>query len=287
MKHKMFSICLLVCFLLTGCQEKVSAPIVATTAPVYQFTAMLCQGTDLEVTQLVTESVSCLHDYTLKVDQVKAAEAAQVIIISGAGLENFLGDLITQDKAIDASEGISLLCEEEHHTEEHDHHHEEDPHIWLSPANAMTMAESICKGLNHRYPEYQSSFQNNLNILLSQLKALQAYGTENLSQLSQREIVTFHDGFSYLAQAFDLDILAAVEEESGSEASAKDLIDLIQTVESHELNAVFTEVNGSPSAAGVISRETGCHVFELDMAMTGDYFSAMYHNIDALKEALE
>ena len=79
-----------------------------------------------------------------------------------------------------------------------------------------------------------------------------------------------------------------MEEESGSEASAAELIELIEEVEHHDLPAIFTETNGSVSAAGIIARETGAGSYALDMAMGGDsYFEAMYHNIDTLKEALE
>ena len=120
-----------------------------------------------------------------------------------------------------------------------------------------------------------------------ELDALQQYGKDTLSELGCREIITFHDGFAYLAQAFDLTILDAVEEESGSEASARELIHLIEEVEHHDLPAIFTEKSGSVSAAGIIARETGCQSFALDMAMAGDsYFDAMYHNIDTLKEAM-
>ena len=74
---------------------------------------------------------------------------------------------------------------------------------------------------------------------------------------------------------------------SGSEASAKELIHLIEEVEHHNLPAVFTEKSGSVSAAGILARETGCGSHPLDMAMAGDsYFDAMYHNIDIIKEAL-
>ena len=56
----------------------------------------------------------------------------------------------------------------------------------------------------------------------------------------------------------------------------------------HQLPAIFTEVSGSVSAAGVISAETGAKVFSLDMAMTGDsYFDAMYHNIETVREAMK
>lgn len=274
----------------TGCSKRQTAQIVATTAPVYTFTSALCRGTDLEVTQLVTESVSCLHDYTLKVDQVKAAEAAQWVIVNGAGLEDFLDGVISREKVIDASCGISLLCEDEHSEEAHhenDHHHEEDPHIWLDAKNALVMANNICKGLCEAYPQWQDTFHKNNTQLMSQLSNLDTYGKKALDDVSTRELITFHDGFSYLAQGYGLEILEAMEEESGSEASAKDLIALIGTVRSYALPAVFTEVNGSPSAASVISRETGCNVYPLSMAMQGDYFENMYWNFDTLKEALK
>lgn len=280
--------------LLCGCAPKADyAPIAATTLPVWDFTSRLCQGTPLAVTRLVTEQVSCLHDYSLNVRQVKAAEAAQVVVISGAGLEDFLDDLLLDVPTIDASQGISLLHsdeaheEEEHHHEEDGHHHEEDPHIWLSPENAQVMAQNICNGLSRQYPDYEDTFRANLEDLLSQLEALQSYGEEQLSGLQCRELVPFHDGFSYFAQAFHLTILESVEEESGSEASAKDLIHLTELVRTHDLPAIFTEVSGSDSAAQVIARETGCKVYALDMAMSGDsYFEAMYHNIDTIREAL-
>lgn len=274
--------------LLCGCAPKVDyAPIAATTLPVWDFTSRLCQGTPLAVTRLVTEQVSCLHDYSLNVRQVKAAEAAQVVVISGAGLEDFLDDLLLDVPTIDASQGISLLHSDEAHEEEEHHHEEEDPHIWLSPENAMVMAQNICDGLSRQYPDYEDTFRANLEDLLSQLEALQSYGEEQLSGLQCRELIPFHDGFSYFAQAFHLSILESVEEESGSEASAKDLIHLTELVRKHDLPAIFTEVSGSDSAAQVIARETGCKVYALDMAMSGDsYFEAMYHNIDTIREAL-
>lgn len=281
--------------LLSGCASgSEAADIAATTLPVYQFTSMLVDGTDLTVTRLVTENVSCLHDYSLNVRQVKAAESADVIVTNGAGLEDFMADLLLDKKTIDASSGITLLesCHDHEHahalTEDaHDHDHEHDSHIWLSPANAMVMAENICAGLKTQYPEHADTLENNLSSLLAQLQELLDYGNAQLAALSQRELVTFHDGFAYFADCFDLHILAAVEEEAGAETSAKQLIELIELVEHHGLSAVFTETNGSDASAKVIASETGVSLYTLDMAMAGDdYFAAMRHNIDTLREAL-
>lgn len=292
---KRFLIIPLLMLLLCGCaSQSQPAQIAATTLPVYEFTSRLCKGTPLTVTRLVTEEVSCLHDYTLNVRQVKAAEAAEVIVISGAGLEEFMEDLLHSTNIIDASRTIERMKPKEHHHDHEEtedshegHHHEEDPHIWLSPVNAVTMAQNICLGLAQQYPEYADTFRANLDPLREELIALQLFGEETLSDLSCRDLITFHDGFSYFAESFDLHLLEAVEEESGSEASAKELIHLIEEVEHHALPAIFTEKSGSVSAAGIIARETGCQNFALDMAMAGDsYFEAMYHNITTIKEAL-
>lgn len=291
-KHPISSlILLLLVFFLPGCARQEPAQVAATTLPVYDFTQRLCQGTGITVTRLVTEQISCLHDYSLSVRQAKAAQGAEVVILSGAGLESFLDGILDDAKTIDASQGIQIICPQEdhhNHTDHGHHHHEEDPHIWLSPKNAMIMAENICRGLSAQYPQDAQTFQENLQLLLEDLEALGAYGREVLDDLSCRELITFHDGFAYFAQAFDLTILEAVEEESGREASAQELIHLIETVREHHLPAVFTEKSGSVSASGIISRETGCQVYALDMAMTGDsYFDAMYHNIRTIKEALQ
>jgi ABC-type Zn uptake system ZnuABC Zn-binding protein ZnuA len=217
-------------------------------------------------------------------------EAADLVVTSGAGLEAFMSDLLQGKDVIDCSQGIALLESHEHHHHEHSHHDHEaeaDSHIWLSVDNAMVMAENIYAGLVARYPEHEHTFSVNLELLLTDFQKLKTYAAEQLQNLSCRELITFHDGFAYLADCFDLRILEAVEEESGREASAKELIHLIEEVEHHNLPAIFTEKSGSVSAAGIIARETGCGSFSLDMAMSGDsYFEAMYHNIDTIKEAL-
>ena len=284
-----FAFVFILLILFSGCSTAADTPqITATTLPVYEFTTALCQDTDITVSQLVTDNVSCLHDYTLQVDQMRMIEGAEIVILSGAGLEAFLEDALSSAEAvIDASEGIHQHHAEHSHHDNREHGHENDPHIWLSPENAKIMACNIYAGLCKAYPEYTCVFTNNLDNLLIALDTLDAYGKQELSALSCRNLITFHDGFAYFAESFDLTILRAVEEESGSEASASELKELISLVEAHHLPAVFTERNGSASAAGVISAETGTAVYALDMAMSGNsYFEAMYHNIDTIKEAL-
>ena len=289
---------LLVILMLTACAAPPIEPggIAAATGPVAQFAREIVQGSGLQVHQIITDSVSCLHDYSLSVRQMELVENSRVVLLSGAGLEETMEDaLASAPVQVDCSAGIELhdLEGHEHHHDHvhgagHDHSHEDDPHIWLDPLRAVQMVENICVGLTQIYPAHRDLFRANTDRLTARLTELDAYGKEALAALSCRELITFHDGFGYLAAAYDLQIVAAIEEESGSEASAKDLTEIVHLVEAHRLPAIFTEVNGSPSAASVIQAETGVEAYALDMAMGGsDYFDAMKYNFDTLKEALQ
>jgi ABC-type Zn uptake system ZnuABC Zn-binding protein ZnuA len=276
--------------LLAGCGtvESNDLAVAATARPVYLFTAAVCQGTDLEVSYLIDPGASCLHDYSLSVTEMKAVELSRVIVLSGGGLEDFMADMLRSSQTtIDAGTGIELL--EGHDEGEHgDHDHEDDPHYWMDPEIAAAMVQNIAAGLSGLYPQYADTFAANADDYCARLEELHDYGTALLADLACRDLVTFHDGFGYFAEAFDLEIVAAIEEESGSEASAADLKEIISIVEDGNISAIFVETNGSDAAASVISRETGAAIYTLDMLMSGDddYFTAMKRNLDTIKEAL-
>ena len=289
---KLIPLLLCLALLLGGCGAQKTYEIAATTAPVWQFARAVCDGTGLEVGLVVSDAVSCLHDYTLSVRQMVTVEKAKVVILSGGSLEEFMEDALRdKDVRIECSGGVDLLegehDHEAHDHEEHDHDGEYDPHIWLDPDNAAVMTRNIADGLSALYPEYAETFAANAEAYCERLAALKTAGKEALSDLACRDLITFHDGFAYFARAFDLHILAAIEEESGSEASAKELKELTELIRAENLPAVFVEQNGSRSAASILSRETGCAVGVLDMVMSGtDYFEAMEANIQAVKETL-
>lgn len=272
--------------MLGGCGNKEDTQILATTKPIYQFASILCEETPLQVDLLISENVSCLHDYTLQVSQMQKLESAEVVIINGAGFEDFLADALPKNGTlIDCSENIVLHCGDHSHHDEHSH--AEDPHIWLSIDNAWIMVNTIFGTLCDIYPQHKDTFEKNLRTLNAKFESLKSHSL-SLYDLQCRELITFHDGFVYLAESFNLHILRAIEEESGSEASAKELIEIINEINSHNLPAIFTEASSATSAADIIEAETGIKVFQLDMALSErDYFEAMEHNIKTLKEALE
>lgn len=287
---RIFSLFTAICISLaiSGCSKTPTGNFVtATTLPVYEIASALCDGTDITVQRLVSENVSCLHDYTLQVSQMQMIESASAIIVTGAGFENFLDDVISAEKTvIDASQNIHYLSIDTHNA--HEHEHATDPHIWLAPENAMVMTDNILNGLIALFPQHANIMQKNYEVWSNQLHELAAFAQAELVDLQSKQIITFHDGFVYLANGYGLEIIHSMEEESGSEASAAELIEIIKLVQDNNISAIFTEKNGSDAAAKIISAETGAKIHQLDMAISGDsYIDAMYENIRTLKEALE
>lgn len=243
-------------------------------------TAALLDGTDLSCGLVVTESVSCLHDYTLTVAQMEKLGQADVVVLNGLGLEDFMEDALrTAKHTITASDGVETLPGEDG----------EDPHIWLEPTNCIQMCRNIAAGLSDLYPDKQTLIGQNLLAVTAEYAAAQAYGEEALKNLSCRELVTFHDGFSYFARAFRLTIAAAMEIEEGSEPSAKEIESVIRLVEDENIPAVFCEENGERQTAETVAKQTGTGLFALTMGMDGGAAGctdAIYHNIDIIREAL-
>ena len=296
MKKLFAPLCALV-LLLSACgqpaasqpQDEDTLHIVATTYPIYLFTTAVTEGAEgVEVSLLVKQQTSCLHDYTLTVSDMKAIEGADVIVMTGTGLEDFMDDALSASDAqvINCSEGIDLLPAQGH--EGHDHDAEYDPHIWMDPANAQVMLGTIADQLGQITGQ---DLQARCTEVQQQVEQASQQWKEQLTTLSDPKLITFHDGFQYFSRSFGLELLKAIEEEEGSEASAQEIKEIVSLVEQYHLPAIFTEVNGSGSTAQAISRESGCGVYQLNMIMSGDgtgiqpYLDAMQNNIDTIVEA--
>ena len=274
----------------TPAEEDDTLHILATTYPVYLFTTAVTEGVEgVEVTRLIQEEISCLHDYTLTVNDMKAIEAADVIVMNGVGLEDFMADALETSDApvIDCSEGVALLEAMGH--EGHDHDAEYDPHIWMDPERAAQMVWNVATVLSEVDTMNGDLYTANASAAEARLQS-EVVGVEDPDILAG--LITFHDGFQYFAQATGLDLLKAIEEEEGAEASAAEIKEIVGLIGDYNIPAIFTEKNGSDATAQAISRETGCAVEQLDLIMSGDgsgiqpYLDAMNQNINTVLEAL-
>ena len=295
MKKSLRTILLAALLALSSCaptRDEARLTVVCTTYPIYLFASAVTQGVDgVAVERLDTGSTSCLHDYTLSMEDMKKLERADVIAINGAGLEEFLEDALAASSAqvTDCSVGVELLENLSHHHDEdeaddHDHGHW-DPHYWMDPRRAAQMVNNLEVGLSAADPDYQETYFQNGMTSRTLLLSWDSLARDTFKDCGTGgELITFHDGFQYFADAYGLTLLASIEEEAGSEASAHEIVEITKLVNEYGIPVIFTEVNGSDATANAISRETGCQVAQLTMMMDGpdSYLDGLMDNVMAV-----
>lgn len=265
--------------------------ILATTYPVYLFATAVTEGVDgIQVDRLIEQEVSCLHDYTLTVNDMKAIEKADILLLNGLGLEDFLTRALEQSSAkrIDCSAGLEPLPAAGH--EGHNHAAEYDPHIWMSRQAAGVMVENIAQGLGELDSVHADTYAENAKRAGSLLAGSEPGAKKE--KLAGKYLITFHDGFQYFAKESGLTLLKSIEEEEGSETSAAEIKEIVALIQGYGIPAIFTEKNGSTATAEAIARETGVKIYALDLVMSGDgtgiqpYLDAMAENDRTVMEAL-
>lgn len=288
---KILSVFLVLCVLfLSACtgnapQQKRKITVATSFYPVYIFTLNLLNGIgEIDVECMAEQSVGCLHDYTLTAKDAKLLSDAQVLVINGAGMENFLQDAfrsVENLNVIDSSENIELVCAEEHnHEEEHnEHHHHENSHIWLSLDNVQMQVKNIKNGLVKEFPAYKKTIEENYSDYIKRLSALEDERKTVLSVTKEAEAISFHGAFEYLAEDLGIHISLTIESDEGYEPSAKELAGLSDKMKSENIKALFIANDYSGSAAEILKRETNAEIYVLNPVISGEEKLTAYEDI--------
>ena len=310
---KILVVLTLVVFTITGCASNKGndnstkdndnkIKIVTSFYPMYLLTSNIVKDADnVELINMVDSSTGCLHDYSLTTDNMKLLEDCDIFIVNGAGMESFLDKVIQQKpdlKIVDASEGIELIesnyNEDDEHSHNHNHEHNEEynPHVWLSVKNAIKQVQNIESKLIEYNPENKNLYSNNTKEYVSQLNELDTKIHTELDKIKNKNIVTFHEAFPYFAKEYNLNIVAVVQREAGSEPSAKELQETIEKIKKLDVKAICVEPQYSTKSAETISKETNVGVCTLDPIVTEEsknssYIDIMNKNLETLKEALQ
>ena len=267
--------------------------------PMYIFTLNVTEGVEgVSVKNLAGDSVGCLHDYQLNTRDMATLEKADALIINGGGMEQFM-DRVAQQQAslpvINASEGIEMLCGEEAAEHGHDHDHDHgmvNAHVWMDPQLAAEQVQRIADGLAALDDKNAALYQENAAAYIARIEALDREIQQSLAPLAGREIITFHESFTYFAHAYDLKIAAVMAGDSGDEPSTREIARLCDLVKERSIGALCIEPQYPAKAAGTIARETGAKVVTLNPVVSGDgamdsYETLMKENARVLTEALE
>jgi zinc transport system substrate-binding protein len=263
-------------------EDKIS--VLTTILPLYCFTINIT-GDAAHVENLLPSGVGP-HEYSLSPGDAKRVAAAQVIIKNGVHLETWLdkalgisGSAASESGKIivDTSRGINII--------------DGDPHIWLSPKNAMIQVQNIRDALVRVDPDNRKLYEKNAASYLKDLKSLDGEIRDDVQQWSSREIVSFRPAFKYLVKEYGLVQAAVIQKIPDIEPSPKHIVDVTNIIKERKINVIFTEPRISHKMVDALAHDLHLQVYSLDTLETGRpeptwYIDTMRANIAILGKAL-
>ncbi|MEL7559069.1 metal ABC transporter substrate-binding protein [Stutzerimonas chloritidismutans] len=250
-------------------------------------------GDRIQVTNLVDADADA-HVYDPSPDDAKALLRADLIVANGLGFEPWLESLLASSepagKRINASAGVVPLMLEE------DGEQVPDPHAWQSLTNVEIYVRNITKAFVQLDPDHREGYEARRDAYLGRLHALLKRADAQIASLpaSQRKVVTSHDAFGYLGQAWQLAFIAPQGLSTHDEPSAAEVAGLIRQLRREGVRAVFVENIRDPRLIEQIAEEAGATVggtlYSDALASEGPastYLGMFEHNLDTLMAALK
>lgn len=283
--------------------------IVTTFPPLYSFTLNLIDENDT-VTNLVPAGTS-VHTRQPRPSDIVAMEEADLIIINGLGLEEFLDNYLEnlQDQGVmivDTSKWIETIesdtkdnDHEEHEEDWHDNHDDEetedhhehshegqDPHIWLNPVLAAQQTTNISDALAQRDPRQAMFYRQQEETYKQKLKKLDTSIKTKINNTEQSKFIVFHDAYQYFLRQYNLTTyqVGQIKEFHGDNPSQKELAALIDIITKQWVQTIYTEPQFNPAIVKRLEEETIIKTQEIDPIGTEvgkDWYITMIETIAA------
>jgi zinc/manganese transport system substrate-binding protein len=286
--------------------------VITTFLPLYAHTQSITG--DLADVSVLLGKETGPHNYELKPSDVQKLAKADLFIINGLGLEDWLESLLEKSAnpkllLVNTSTGVSLLDSPEevelpsdpktthdhdHPGHVHDHNckgHDDgkNPHIWLDPVIAQQQTRIILDALVKADPENAAAYRKNADTYLARLKKLDADFASTLGKLPNKNLITFHDAFPYLAKRYGLNYIGFIEEFPEKDPKPNQLAALVKAIKDNKVKVLFAESGYSTKLLESIAQQSGAGVASLNTLEIGEpaadaYLILMRENLQALEK---
>lgn len=235
------------------------------------------------------------HSFEPRPQDSVSLSKAQVVFVSGLGLEGWLDRLIKASgyahPVITASEGVETRSMEEEGQKI------TDPHAWNSAKNGAIYARNVMQALIKADPEDAEAIRQRGENYIQQLEKLDQWARDRFNALPQekRTVLTSHDAFGYFGDRYHVKFLAPVGFSTEAEASASDVAQLIQQLKQQHIHRYFIENQTDPRLVQQIASETGAksggELYPEALTEKGgeadSYVAAFTHNVKAMTQAMQ
>ena len=137
-----------------------------------------------------------------------------------------------------------------------------DAHVWLSPANAVELAESVAEALAEMLPEEAETFRANARAFEEQTLALDAELSATLAPAKGKWFLVVHPAWGYVAERYGLEQVAI--ERDGREPDPKTLAEIVERAREANLEVIFVEPQFHAAAAEAVAEEIGARLVVID-----------------------
>ncbi len=176
-----------------------------------------------------------------------------------------------------------------------------DPHVWFDVSLWAQATERIRDALIDVDPAGTTEYEQNAAAYLEQLAALHEETRARIAEIPResRVLITAHDAFGYFGRAYDIEVRGLQGISTDSEASLRDVNDLVDTLVSRRIKAIFVE--SSVPRRNMEALITGCrargHKVRIGGELYGDalgppgtpegtYIGMVRHNVNTIVDAL-
>ena len=239
--------------------------IVTSFYPMYIIAQNLTQGANnVELVNMTDVNVGCLHDYTLRTEDMKKIENANIFISNGLGMEKFLDKIINANTdmfIIDSSKDIQNVIKD---------NDEINAHIWTSVDNYIKQVKNISEKLQSQDTLNTKIYKRNEEEYIKKLEDLKEKYLKDLKNLKGQKAIILNEAFEYLAQELGIKATIVKTDHEESTLSADKLKDIINKIKKEKIKMIIIDKNDNKSNAETIANETGAKIYELNSGLTGD-----------------
>lgn len=168
------------------------------------------------------------------------------------------------------------------------HHHEgeqaegADPHFWVSPKCALTIASSLRDLLIELNPSEKQKYESNYSGLLIKIEKADNEAQTLLSEFRGKAFMIYHPNLAYLARDYGLKEVAV--EFEGKEPPPSRLKELIDFGRNENITTIFVQKEYDIKNANAIAHETGAEVRVID-PLSENWYEATIDIIRALNKS--
>lgn len=275
--------------------------VVATTTQVADLIRQI-GGDHVQVEGLMAAGIDP-HGYNASASDVTKMADADIVAHNGFHLEGQMGEIFQQMDKL-GKEVISLeeAIPEDALLDSADDSLPMDPHIWFDVELWQLSADYVANRLSEIAPDYAEAFAQNKAAYQTELEDLDQYIRDRVAEIPEerRFLVTAHDAFGYLGQAYGLQVVGLQGLNTQTEAGTSEVSGLADFIVENEIPAIFIE-SSVPTRTieslqeAVLDRgfqvEIGGELYSDslgDVSQDAETYIKMYRqNIDTIVEALK